>query len=127
MRLLHLKEHRSITSIAREYGTHDSAISRIVRWATWAHTDHDLKDLPRPKLVGGTRPLPPEEKHRRILERKRRYRDRRRRMNCKYCSHFRAWACDCGIGYPEARETSGAFAADCPIYSPESSPASSSS
>lgn len=119
MRLLHLKEHRSITAIAREYGTYDSAVSRIVRWAAWSHTDHDLKDLPRPKLVGGTRPLPPEEKRKRALERQRRYRDRRRRINCKYCKHFLAWACACGIGYPESRETNGAFAAECSLYAPE--------
>lgn len=126
---MHLVDHQSVTAIAKRFETHDSAVSRIVRWAAWKHTDLDLKELPRPKLVGGTPPLPPDERRRRKLERKRRYRDQRRRMNCKYCSHFRAWACDCGIGYPEARETNGAFAADCPIYSPEGSdgPASSTS
>lgn len=118
MRLMHLKEHQSITAIAREYGTHDSAVSRIVRWVAWPHTDHDLRGLPRPKLVGGTKPLPPEEKQRRILERKRAYRDRRRQMNCKYCSHFQARSGNCGLGYPEAQEIGGGFAAECAVYSP---------
>lgn len=117
MRLLHLKDHRSITAIAREYGTYDSAVSRIVRWVAWPHTDHDLKDLPRPKLVGGTKPLPPEEKRRRALERQRRYRDRRRRVNCKWCDHFKPSTRGCHLGYPEAEESRGTFAAECSLYS----------
>ena len=121
IRLRHLKEHQSITAIARDLGTHDSAISRIVRWVAWPHTDHDLKELPRPKLVGGTKPLPPEEKHRRILERKRRYRDRRRKKSCKYCTHFHVNTGKCGIGYPEAEEDGGSFAAECAVYSPSGS------
>jgi len=121
MRELHLLQHLSICQIAKRFKTHDASVSRIVRWKDWAHCDHDLRELPRPKLIGNQRPqLSPEEEARRLeakrerqREYNRNYRNRQRTMNCATCVH---WIHKCGLGYPEASRSKGLFARHCPAY-----------
>jgi hypothetical protein len=121
MRELHLLQHQSICAIAARFNTHDASVSRIVRWKDWAHCDHDLRELPRPKLIGNQRPqLSPEEEARRLQAKRERqreynrnYRNRQRTLNCATCVH---WVHKCGLGYPEASRTKGTYARHCPAY-----------
>ena len=121
MRELHLLQRLSICQIAKRFGTYDASVSRIVRWKDWSHCDHDLRDLPRPKLIGNARPpLSPEEEARRLEHRRERQREYNRNWRQKHqtqtCSRCVHWVHKCGLGYPEASETRGTFARHCPAY-----------
>jgi hypothetical protein len=125
IRELHLIHHQSICQIAAQFNTHDATISGIVRWRDWAHCDHDLRELPRPKLVGGIRRpvLTPEEQavqDAARLERRREYcrawRRRNQSRHCSACIHHDPKGTGCGLEYPEARLTKGTFARRCPAF-----------
>ena len=123
MRRLHLIDHRSLADIAAMFDTHDSVISRIVRWVDWAHCDHDLRSLPRPYLRHrgpGLTPEVIEERRQRRIEYNRRYSATRRRSRamqsttCVACAHHLPKAAHCGLGIPEARSIH--YANHCPAY-----------
>ena len=123
MRRLHLIEHRTLADIAAMFDTHDSVVSRIVRWRDWAHCDLDMRDLPRPYLRHrgpGLTPEQIEERRLRRIEYNRRYNAKRRRSRaeqsllCTACAHHVPKAAHCGLGIPEARSVH--YACHCPAF-----------
>lgn len=123
MRRLHLIERRTLADIAAMFDTYDASVSRIVRWLDWSHTDHDMRNLPRPYLRRRGPGLTPEqikERRQRRIEYNRRYNATRRRSRamqsttCVACAHHVPKASHCGLGIPEARSIH--YANHCAAY-----------
>jgi hypothetical protein len=74
IRVARLIDHQPISAIAREHGAWPGTVSRICRWLDWAHSDHDLRGLPRMRLPGGKPPCTDPE----VLEQRR---ERRRQQD----------------------------------------------
>jgi hypothetical protein len=110
MRLAHLMEGESASALARIFGVSIPCASRICRWLSWAHTDPDLKLLPRPiHRGGGSRPGTAAHG-----------RDREQRMftvgpTCRECIHLDDRGC-CGLGFPECLNTNYKEAAKCNAF-----------
>lgn len=117
IRLMHLVEKLDTTQIAEKLNSYSVDISRIVRWERWAHTDHDLRDLPRP-----TRGLPQEVLRERRNARERAYRKRRReeanafKQRCTGCAHYLSWTGGCHLEILELRMAEDRFSPPCDQY-----------
>jgi hypothetical protein len=94
LRILHLVEGQSLTTIARHHAISPAAVCRIVNWKSFANQDDDLRHLPKPANPGGrgrstddlaaiTNPA----------------------TSCMACTHFHDDLRDCSLGIPECLES----------------------
>jgi len=127
MRELYLLHRIPSTEIARRFGTYDGCVLKILTWKQWAHTDPDLRALPRPVLRGGRPAASPEERQAKRKLYRQRYRQRhqeqrrqQRTLGCQGCIQFIPKPMDCALAYAGVAASGGSVGRDCESFDPVS-------